>query len=39
MLSLLVWVDLEYLTDAVVMVPLLEKLLFVRGGIALDQIL
>lgn len=38
-LRILVRVDLEYLADAVKMVPLLQELLLVRCGIALDEIL
>ena len=39
MLSILVRVNLEDLTDAVVVVPLLEDLLLVGGRVTLDQVL
>ena len=38
-LSILVRVDLEYLTDAVVVVPLLQELLLVCWWVAFDEIL
>jgi len=39
MLCLLVRIDLKYLTDAIVVIPLLKKFFFVRHGIALYEIL
>lgn len=39
MLRILVRVDLKYLADAVVVVPLLQKLLLVRRWVTLDEIL
>lgn len=39
MLSIFVWVDLEYLADAAVVVPLLEKFLLVCGRVTFYEIL
>ena len=39
MRSLLVRVYVEDLADAVIVVPLLEELFLIRGGITLDEIL
>ena len=39
MLGILVWVYLEDLTDAVVVVPLLKKLFFVCWRVTFDEVL
>jgi hypothetical protein len=39
MLSLFIRIYLKYLSDAVIVVPLLQELLFVRCWVALDKIL
>lgn len=39
MMCLFVWIDGEYLTDAVVMVPLLKKLLLISSWVSLYEIL
>ena len=39
MVRLFVRIDAENLSNAIIMIPLLKKLLFVRDWIALDQVL
>lgn len=39
MLCVLVRVNLEDLADAVIVIPLLQELLFVRGWVTLDEVL
>lgn len=38
-MSLLVWIYFEDLTDAIIVVPLLQKFLFVGCGVPFDEIL
>jgi hypothetical protein len=39
MLGLLVWIDLEYFSDAFIMVPLLQKFFTVCRRVSFDEIL
>lgn len=39
MLSLLIWISLEDLANAVIVVPLLKKFFLVRDRVAFDQVL